>query len=118
VNLKPRIQQHVKYTLARMPQTINRDWEAYLAFAFAVRDRMIEAWLRTQEAHDREDVKRVHYLSLEYLMGRTLGNSLVNLDLAAFAARLAGVANVTIRSTRRSTSSVARMGSRPSRSSA
>src|SRR5262245_60446768 len=42
----------------------------------------MERWIRTQDSYYEHDAKRVYYLSLEFLMGRTLGNSLVNLDLA------------------------------------
>src|SRR5207245_7472928 len=56
-------------------------WEPYVALALAVRDRMMARWIRTHDAYYEQDAKRVYYLSLEYLMGRTLGNSLVNLGL-------------------------------------
>jgi len=42
---------------------------------------MIQRWIRTQDEYYAQDVKRVYYLSLEYLMGRTLGNSLINMGL-------------------------------------
>jgi starch phosphorylase len=42
---------------------------------------MIERWIRTQDTYYAQDARRVYYLSLEYLMGRTLGNSLVNMGL-------------------------------------
>jgi len=44
-----------------------------------VRDRLIERWMETMRTYYRKDVKRVYYLSLEFLMGRTLGNSLHNM---------------------------------------
>ena len=60
---------------------MDTEWEPYVALALAVRDRMIERWIRTQDTYYRLDAKRVYYLSLEFLMGRTLGNSLINLGL-------------------------------------
>src|SRR5664279_3182874 len=81
--LRESIVDHLKYTLAELPGHVNGKWEPYVALAFAVRDRMIERWLRTQDRYYEQDAKRVYYLSLEYLIGRTLGNSLVNLDLTA-----------------------------------
>ena len=51
------------------------------ALARAVRDRVIERWMATQQAHHKRNVKRVYYLSLEFLMGRTLNNALLNLGL-------------------------------------
>jgi hypothetical protein len=52
-----------------------------VALALAIRDRLVERWIRTQDTYYDQDPKRVYYLSLEYLMGRTLGNSLQALGL-------------------------------------
>jgi starch phosphorylase len=54
--------------------------DAYFALSLAIRDRLVRKWLRTQHHYIQKDVKRVYYLSLEYLMGRLLGNSLINMD--------------------------------------
>jgi len=80
-SLKRGILGHLEYTLAELPQQVDSAWEPYVAVALAVRDRMIERWVRTQETYYRRDAKRVYYLSLEYLMGRTLGNGLINMGL-------------------------------------
>ena len=82
-SLKRGILGHLEYTLAELPQQVDSAWEPYVAVALAVRDRMIERWVRTQETYYRRDAKRVYYLSLEYLMGRTLGNGLINMGLLA-----------------------------------
>jgi starch phosphorylase len=79
--LKKAILGHLQYTLAELPQHVDSDWEPYVALALAVRDRMIQRWIRTHDAYYEQDAKRVYYLSLEYLMGRTLGNALVNMGL-------------------------------------
>ncbi|MES9902387.1 MAG: glycogen/starch/alpha-glucan phosphorylase [Sedimenticola sp.] len=55
-----------------------RDW--FLAIAYVVRDRLIERWMKTMRSYYKQDAKRVYYLSLEFLIGRTLRNSLLNLD--------------------------------------
>ena len=47
----------------------------------SVRDRLIESWNDTQQYFREQDPKRVYYLSMEFLMGRSLTNSLFNLDL-------------------------------------
>jgi len=75
------ILDHLEYTLAELPGHVDSTWEPYVALALAVRDRMVRRWIRTQDRYYEQDSKRVYYLSLEYLIGRTLGNSLVNLDL-------------------------------------
>lgn len=54
--------------------------DAYYALSLAIKDRLVRTWLRTQHQYVEKDVKKVHYLSLEYLMGRLLGNSLINMD--------------------------------------
>jgi glycogen phosphorylase len=55
------------------------------SLALAVRDRLVERWLQTQQSYYQHDSKRVYYLSLEFLMGRTLGNALLNLGLTGSA---------------------------------
>lgn len=73
---KQSILQHLTRTLARDRFTAtSRDW--WLATCFAVRDRVLERFLKTMETHNRQDVRRVYYLSLEYLMGRLLTNNLL-----------------------------------------
>jgi glycogen phosphorylase len=79
--------RHLEYTLAELPRHVDSDWEPYLALALAVRDRLIKRWIRTQDTYYDRDPKRVYYLSLEYLMGRTLGNSLIAMDLRDACAR-------------------------------
>ncbi|MFO7577528.1 MAG: glycogen/starch/alpha-glucan family phosphorylase, partial [Pelovirga sp.] len=54
---------------------------AYEAVALAVRDRLMERWKNTRQAYEESDCRRVYYLSLEFLMGRTLGNAVLNLGL-------------------------------------
>ena len=71
---------HVHHTLARDGNTVT-DHEKFLAISYSVRDRLIERWIKTQQTYYDKDVKRVYYLSLEYLIGRTLGNSVLNLDV-------------------------------------
>src|SRR5215471_17381644 len=81
LSVKEGMLRHLEYTLAELPRHVDSEWEPYVALALAVRDRMVQRWVRTQDTYYDQDVKRVYYLSLEYLMGRTLGNGLVNLGL-------------------------------------
>lgn len=71
---------HIEFTLAKDRFTLT-NLDRYLALAYALRDRLIERWLRTQDTYYRADTKRVYYLSMEFLMGRTLGNAIINLNL-------------------------------------
>ncbi|KAG8929270.1 Non-essential glycogen phosphorylase [Tulasnella sp. 418] len=74
------IVHHVQTTLAR--QAYNLDEQgAYQAVAYSVRDNLIVNWNDTQLYYTRKAPKRAYYLSLEFLMGRTLDNALLNLNL-------------------------------------
>jgi starch phosphorylase len=53
----------------------------YEALAFALRDRLIERWRKTQYAYEQQNCKRVYYLSLEFLIGRALSNAMLNLGV-------------------------------------
>lgn len=53
----------------------------YFALALAIRDRLVEHWIKTQQSYHKNNVKRVYYLSLEFLMGRLLGTNIMNLGL-------------------------------------
>ncbi len=66
------------YSVAKDKYTAT-DYDVFQALAFAVRDRLMERWFRTQSAYYVADVKRVYYLSLEFLMGRALINNVINL---------------------------------------
>ena len=70
--------QRMMYTVAKDSHTAS-DFDAYMAIAYSVRDRLMERWFKTQSAYYQADAKRVYYLSLEFLMGRALLNNVVNL---------------------------------------
>jgi starch phosphorylase len=70
----------VEYTLARSRFKFD-DTEAYLATAHSLRDRLIEVWNDTQTYFREQNPKRVYYLSMEFLMGRSLLNALYNLQV-------------------------------------
>ena len=72
--------EHLKYSLAKDRFTATTH-DRYMALALAIRDRIVERWIETQQAHHDEQVKRVYYLSLEFLMGRAMSNNVINLGL-------------------------------------
>ena len=66
------------YTIGKDPITAtDRDW--FYAAAAVVRERMIERWMETMRSYYVQDRKRVYYLSMEFLMGRTMTNSMLNI---------------------------------------
>jgi starch phosphorylase len=66
------------YSMGKDPvSATTRDW--FNTTAYVVRERLVERWIETMRAYRRADAKRVYYLSLEFLTGRLLLNSLLNL---------------------------------------
>ena len=61
--------------------------DQFEVFALSVRDVLSQRWVLTTETYARENPKRIYYLSMEYLLGRSLGNNIVNLQLEREAAQ-------------------------------
>lgn len=79
-SIQKSIVNHVEFSLASSRFDFN-EHKAYLATARSVRDRLIESFNDTNAHFDAMGAKRVAYLSLEFLMGRSLQNALLNMDL-------------------------------------
>ena len=72
------VKENVK-TLYRKTMAEASEQEVFQAVSYAVKDVIIDNWLATQQTFDKEDPKMVYYMSMEFLMGRALGNNLINL---------------------------------------
>jgi starch phosphorylase len=78
--LRDSISRHLIYTVGKdAVAASHRDW--LYALSMAVRDRLIERWMETTRRTYQQDAKRVYYLSMEFLPGRTLSNALIALGL-------------------------------------
>ena len=79
-DLKSSILRQLQVNLARSAKSASSQ-EIWTAVCLAVRERIMDRYMKTQQTHLESDVRRVHYLSLEYLMGRLLNSNLCNLEI-------------------------------------
>lgn len=79
-NIKNAFNRHLHYTLAK-DRDVATDLDYYDALAHTVRDHLVGRWIRTQQHYNQTDPKTVYYLSMEFYMGRTLENTMVNLGI-------------------------------------
>lgn len=78
--LKHSIAYKLMFTIGKDPSVANKH-EWLNATLLAVRDRMVERWLRSNRAQLSQDVRQVYYLSMEFLLGRTLSNALLAMGI-------------------------------------
>ncbi|XP_072284549.1 glycogen phosphorylase, liver form [Pyxicephalus adspersus] len=78
--LKKGFNRHLHFTLVK-DRNVATTRDYYFALAHTVRDHLVGRWIRTQQYYYEKDPKRTYYLSLEFYMGRTLQNTMINLGL-------------------------------------
>lgn len=79
-NVKKTFNRHVHYTLVK-DRNVATPRDYYFSLAHTVKDHLVSRWIRTQQHYYEKDPKRVYYLSLEYYMGRSLSNTMINLGI-------------------------------------
>ena len=75
---KKEILSNLKVLFRKTLETATKQ-EIFQAVALAAKDFIVDRWIATQDAYKKQDPKYVYYLSMEFLMGRALGNNLINL---------------------------------------
>ncbi|WP_434784546.1 glycogen/starch/alpha-glucan phosphorylase [Vallitalea longa] len=79
-DLKEAILENIKNQFRKTIDQASKE-QIFQALAFAVRDIIIDQWIETHKTYDEVDPKTVYYLSMEFLMGRALGNSIINMKV-------------------------------------
>ena len=72
---------HIEFSQCKNRYTAE-DFDIFRSFALSIRDRLVEFWNDTQQTYHKKKCKQVYYLSLEYLIGRSLKNNLLNLGIS------------------------------------
>ena len=75
---KESVKENVKFLYRKTLEEATQE-QIFQAVSYTVKDVIIDNWLETQNAYQKQDPKIVYYMSMEFLMGRALGNNLLNL---------------------------------------
>ena len=75
---KKEVESNVKNLFRKTVDEANPQ-QLFQAVSYAVKDVIIDDWLASQKVYEEEDPKMVYYMSMEFLMGRALGNNLINM---------------------------------------
>ena len=80
VPIKETYSRYLRYILAKDNATATA-YDKFMALAYVVRSEMVDRWIATQRRYHDENVKRVYFVSTEYMFGRSLKHNIINLDM-------------------------------------
>ncbi len=79
-NLKENYYRYLRYFLAK-DETTATAYDKYMALAYSIRSEMVDNWIKTQKNYSEQNVRRVYYLSMEYVFGKSLRQNMLNLGI-------------------------------------
>jgi starch phosphorylase len=79
-NLKENYYRYLRYFLAK-DDTTATPYDKYMALAYVVRSEMVDNWIKTVKSYHEVSVRRVYYLSMEYIFGKNLRHNMINLGI-------------------------------------
>ena len=71
---------NLEYSIAKDKYSLT-PYDQFLSMSYTVRERLIERWIASRQQYHNNNVKRIYYLSMEFLLGRLLGDNIMNLKL-------------------------------------
>ena len=71
---------NLEYNIAKDKYSLT-PYDQFLSMSYTVRERLIERWIASRQQYHQGNVKRIYYLSMEFLLGRLLANNIMNLQL-------------------------------------
>ena len=76
--LKESIEDYLKILFRKTVEEANQQ-QIFQAVSYAIKDIIVDQWIATHKEYEKQDAKTVYYLSMEFLMGRALGNNIINM---------------------------------------
>ena len=86
---------NLEYNIARDPYSLT-PYDEFLSLSYTVRERLIERWIASRQQYHTDNVKRVYYLSMEFLLGRLLADNIINLQISDACTKAIGAMHLDI----------------------